>query len=138
MSEENVEVVREAWETFVRDGMHRVLADEGFAERYWTEDIVFEDPPEMPDRQTYHGREGVAESLRHFAGAFGQLEIDPVEYLDAGDSVVVICEVRGEGKGSGAPIKDQVAYVHEMRGRKSARIRIFASREQGLAAAGLD
>ena len=52
MSEENVEIVRDAWRAFIERGL------DGSA-GYYAEDSVIEALPEAPDRATRHGREGI-------------------------------------------------------------------------------
>lgn len=91
----------------------------------------------MPDRATYEGREGVRERDEHFAEIWGDLIIDPVEFIDAGEGVVVmVTSIRGRGKGSGAPVDSPTAFVDELRG-KIVRNRAFTSRSQALKAAGI-
>jgi ketosteroid isomerase-like protein len=134
MSQENVEIVRRAWEVYVDHGwMHDAVLDE-----YFTEDCVVEDYPEMPDRASYVGREGVRERDRHFAEIWGDFVIEPVEFIDGGSDVVVVTvAIRGHGIGSGAPIDAPTAFVTELRDGKVVRDRAFTSKSQALEAVGL-
>jgi signal transduction histidine kinase len=56
----------------------------------------------MPERAVYKGREGVRRRDEHFREVFGDLVINPVEFIDAGDDIVVtVVSIRGQGGGSG-------------------------------------
>ncbi len=46
--------------------------------------------------------------------------------------------MRGQGKGSGAPLDAEAVWVHELRAGKVARMRAFTTKAQALQAAGLE
>jgi ketosteroid isomerase-like protein len=131
MSDENVEIVRGAWRVVVDQGVEAAL-------QFFAEDCVLEDFPEMPDRAAYEGRDGVLEIDRHFREMWGELVQEPVEFIDAGDDLVIgVIAMRGRGAGSGAPLEAPAFWVHELRDGKLARMRAFTTREQAFEAAGL-
>jgi ketosteroid isomerase-like protein len=132
MSREDVEIVRQAWKAYSERGVDAVLD-------YFAEDCVCENLPEGPDSATaYAGREGVRERDELFAEIWGDLVIEPVEFIDAGEDVVVtVTSMRGRGKGSGAPFDAPIAFVTELRDGKVVRDRPFPSRDEALEAAGL-
>jgi ketosteroid isomerase-like protein len=131
MSQENVEIVRSAWNVFVTDGIEAVLP-------YFIEDCVLEDFPELPDHAVYHGKDGVRGIDRHFREMWGEFIQEPVEFIDAGDDLVVgVIAMQGRGKGSGAPMASEAFWVHEVRNGKLAHMRAFTTREQALEAAGI-
>ena len=130
-SRDNVEIARRAWKAYADHGIDGSLD-------YFAEDCVVEDFPDMPDRASYVGREGVRERDRHFAETWGDFVIEPQEFIDAGaDVVVVTVAIRGHGKGSGTPIDAPSAFVYELRDGKIVRDRAFTSKSQALEAAGL-
>ena len=66
------------------------------------------------------------------------LSQEPVEFIDAGeDLVVAVIAMRVQGKGSGAPLDAPAVWVHELRAGKIARMRAFTTKAQALEAAGL-
>jgi ketosteroid isomerase-like protein len=131
MSQENVEVVREAWKAFADRGI------DGAAE-YYAEGCIGEDVPELPDHGTYVGKEGLWQRYRNFTEMWGDLVWEPVEFLDAdGDVVVAVIAMRAHGRGSDAPVEIQAAFVYEVRDGKIVRDRAFTSESQALEAAGL-
>jgi ketosteroid isomerase-like protein len=92
----------------------------------------------MPDRAVYKGREGVRRRDEHFREVFGDWVINPVEFIDAGDDIVVtVVSIRGQGGGSGAPVDAPTAFVSEFRGGKVVRDRAFRTRSEALEAGGL-
>jgi ketosteroid isomerase-like protein len=131
MSQENVELVRRAWQAYRDHGMDAAVG-------YFAEDCVIEDLPEMPDRATYMGGEGLRERDRHFAEVWGDYVIEAVDFIDGGrDVVVAIASLHGYGRGSGAPLDTHVGFVYELRDGKIIRDRAFTSKGQALEAVGL-
>ncbi len=130
MSQENVEIIRRAWKAYADHGI------EGAAE-YFAEDGVIEDFPDLPDRTTYVGREGLVERNRHFIEVWGDFVIEPVEFIDAGDLVIVVWEIHGHGTASGAPVDSPGVFVYELRDGMVVRDRAFTSKSKALAALGL-
>ncbi len=131
MSQENVEIVRRAWEAYISRGFEATLD-------FWAEDCVWEDFPEQPDAGVHVGWEGVAEAVEQFTQAWIDLSFEPVEVIDAGgDLVVAVIAYRGRGRGSGAPLDARVTWLYEVRNGKVDRARTFTSKQQALEAAGL-
>jgi ketosteroid isomerase-like protein len=84
------------------------------------------------------GREGVREIYRHFRQMWGDFVQEPVEFIDAGDDLVVtVVAMRGRGKSSGAPLDAQAVWVGEYRAGKIARSQAFTTKAEALEAAGL-
>jgi ketosteroid isomerase-like protein len=132
MSQENVEIVRKAWQAYNDAGI------DGYLD-YIADDCVSEDVPELPDGAIYQGREGGRERERHFRETWGDWDWEPVEFIDAGDGVVVVVmTMRAHGRGSGTPVEVHGAFVYEVRGGKIVSDRAFTSRSQALEAAGLE
>ncbi len=130
MSQENVEIVRRAWAAYGEGGWDAAVP-------FFADDCVVEDFPEMADREHYAGRAGLRERDRHFRESWGDFAIEPVELIDAGDSIVAVFTMHVRGRGSGAPLDVQAAFVYELRGDQIARDRAYSSKDQALEAVGL-
>jgi len=129
MSQENVELVRLGFELLER-------GDLAFFEEWTTPDLVIVQPPEVPDAKTYEGRTAVAKAWEDWPSQWEDFRLDLVEVIDAGgDAVVSVTRHRGRGRESGIEMDFQVFYVHRLRQGKLARMEMFFSREQALAAA---
>ena len=131
MSQENVELVREAWRVFSEQGIEAVIG-------YYAQGCSVEALPQAPDRETRKGWDGLRERNRTFSEPLGDLDWKPVEFIDAADNVVVaVLAMRGRGESSGVPIDARIAFVYELREGKIVRDRPFTSRSEALEAAGL-
>ena len=126
MSEENVELARNAWTA------------EGFTGLF-DEHIVMDSRanrvPDLPAILT--GRDAAIEAFHHYWGTWEEYTIDPEEFIDAGQSVVVVIRERGRGKGSGVPVERQHFQLWTFRQGRIVRWESFADRASALEAAGL-
>ena len=131
MSQENVEIVRRAWQAYVSGGVEATFD-------FWTEDCVFEEFPEMPESAVYVGRNRLSEAAEHFTEMWSDLEFEPVEFIDAGENLVIaVVAYRGRGVASGAPLDALASWLYEMRDGRVSRARSFTTKQQALEAAGL-
>ncbi len=128
MSQENVKVVEDALGRFVATG-----------EPPWDairEDVEVRDH-DMMDASEYHGHAGFARWMEDWSAAWSEESIEPEEFIDADDRVVVFIRQRTTGHGSGVALEREDAMVFEISDGKIARLDYFNSREQALKAVGL-
>jgi ketosteroid isomerase-like protein len=128
MSAENVEIVRRATEEYlVKGGLDfTILAD----------DVEIHDH-DILDGREYRGQRGFVRWLEDWGEAWERWTVEPVEYLDAGDKVVLVFRMVAKGRGSGLELDRLDTLVYEFRDGKAVRLDYFNNREEGLAAAGL-
>ena len=131
MSQENVELVRQANEAFNRGDIEGVLT-------YYAEDAEFEDLMNAPDLpRVVRGIEGVRQVLMAWVQAFDEFRAEIAEYIDAEDHVVCVTDYYGKSR-EGLTIQLRTGDVVEIRDGKFARVTIgYESREQALEAVGL-
>ena len=127
MSQENVELAKSGMESA-----------EAFIELL--DDFVVRDNREyslidFPDVEV--GKPALIKFLRQFWGAFEDYSLTAREMVDAGQSVGVLFDERGRGKGSGVPLGGTWAQVQTFRKRRISRMEAFRSRKGGLDALGL-
>jgi ketosteroid isomerase-like protein len=124
---ENEALVRRTYERWNDEGP-RVLESLG------TESIELHDPPQMPDSRIYRGKAGVLARLEEVAEAVGgrYAYIDEVQAV--GDQVLVALTWRVDAS-RGSPILGEVIHLVRLEDGKIARMRVFLSREEALAAA---
>jgi uncharacterized protein len=131
MSQENVELVRGMCEAFLAGDVAAAL-DVLHAEVIWHGTIGG-----IEEGRTAHGHneviEGFMESLRDWESH--SLEIE--DYLDAGDSVVVLWHEVGRGKRSGVEVETRTAVVYTVRDKEVIEVQGYMDRRQALQAAGL-
>jgi ketosteroid isomerase-like protein len=131
MSQENVEIVKEFTRSF-EEGDRDAWRD------YFAPDVVWDtSASSMPSAGVFHGHEGMERFFRDWLGTWRDYEITPREYLDAGDSVVLVFRQRGTGRESGVQIERDFFGVYDLRETKVVRYHQYESREEALEAAGL-
>jgi ketosteroid isomerase-like protein len=131
MSQENVELVRQANEAFNRGDIEGVLA-------YYAEDAEFADLMNAPDLpQVVHGLQGVRQVIMAWVQAFDEFRAEIAEYIDAEDHVVCVTDWYGKSR-DGLTIQLRTADVVEIRDGKFVQVTIgYQSRQDALEAAGL-
>jgi ketosteroid isomerase-like protein len=129
MSQENVEIVKEAHQRFTETG-------EPIWERVDAETEVFD--YDIPDaRNPYRGVQGITEWLADFAEAWDNYAMELERVIDVGDRVVSLFRIRAVGAGSGVPVERGDAMVWTFRDGKLARLDYFNDQGQALEAVGL-
>jgi uncharacterized protein len=131
MSQENVEVVRRAYEAF--------QAGE-FTEMLGLLDPNFEIMPakEFPGgRRVYHGHEGFLEFLGEWFDPWDECSIELEELIDAGDAVITVEHHVGRRMETGAEVAQQVSDIWTIKGEALVACRIFLDKREALEAAGL-
>jgi ketosteroid isomerase-like protein len=99
------------------------------------DDIVWEEDPEWPDRETWHGRDEV---LRGFGARLESTTITPtIEYVVEGEErVLVMMHWVAEGHGSGAVADLHVGVVYDFEGDLVKRARFFLDQDRAREAFG--
>ncbi len=72
-----------------------------------------------------------------WSAAWSSFTMDPERFIDAGEYVVVIVQMKATGAASGIEIERQDGMVYRVRDAKVSRLDYFNSAEQALKAAGL-
>ena len=124
---EDVETLRGAYQAFNEGGVEAIL------ERLAPEFQV-RDRESSPDRETRFGKEGIKELFDSYMEAFDVLRLEPEEFTEAGDQIVVSLHQRIRGKGSGAEVVGHIAHVWTMHGGAAHRLRVFGDKKGALKA----
>jgi len=136
MSQENVELVRRAYETFNEGGPEAAIAAGG-----WSPDIVFDfSPSEIPGLGVYRGQDEVRAFFEEdWFGAFpfGEWEIVLDELVDHGDQVVAVHHQRGVGASSGVAAELAQGIIYTLRDGEIVRAEVYGDPKKALEAAGL-
>jgi ketosteroid isomerase-like protein len=132
MSHENVEVVKRGFAALA-EGLDFETAVADFVH----EEVVVRRQPPLPDSGIATGPEGLLEVIAEWLEDFDDFEMSGVEYIDAGDEVVVTVSQRARGAASGVPVTGTYWFVFEVAAGKVTRLDMYASREQALEAVGL-
>ena len=131
MSQENLEIVRNAFDAFTRDDIQGVL-------RLCDEDIVITQPPELPGvSPQQRGHSGVLEAFSIWPEQWDDYRIEILRIADSGDYVVVTARTGGRGKQSGVEVEMDFTFVFTVVDEKIVEMQIFMREDQALEAAGL-
>ena len=123
-----MQTLRRAYQAFNEGGV------EAFLERLAPEFQV-RDRDSSPDRAaTRYGKEGIKELFASYMEAFDALRLEPQEFIEAGDRIIVSLHQHVRGKGSGAEVVGNIAHVWTMRGDAPFRLQIFGDKESALRA----
>jgi|SRR5215207_6400866 ketosteroid isomerase-like protein len=130
MSQENVEIVRQAFERLNRGDVDGVieLCDEAFvidmSERVFNPDV-------------YHGHDGIRRFYEGVVDAWEHYEWNVEDALTAQDAVVAMLHCLGHGRGSGLEIDWRVAWIWTVRDGRATSLRFYRDRDRAVEAVGL-
>ena len=113
---ENVDALKRGYEAFAQGDIETIRS-------LWAEDIRWEGPNSdtgIPGSGIYEGADNVLGMLGEFAQAFDQVSVAPDEFIDGGDTVVVLGHTEGTPKG-GSQVKVPFAHIWRMSGGKVNR-----------------
>jgi ketosteroid isomerase-like protein len=115
MAENHVEIMRNVYGNLAKGDLPAVLATFD-AEIHWTEAEGF------PYGGVYTGPEEVAEKVFMRLGTeWDGFSVQPAEFVDAGDKVVVMGKYRGTYKATGKDIDAHFAHVWTLRNGKAVK-----------------
>jgi uncharacterized protein len=110
VSAENVQVLRDGYAAFARGDVPAVMAA-------FDESIVWNTPASLPFGGTYEGHAGVGGFFAQLPSHWTDLSVEPEEFIDGGDTVVVIVRLRGTA--AGGTLDSQAVHLWRMRDGKA-------------------
>jgi ketosteroid isomerase-like protein len=132
MSQENVELVRTAMESFNLEGVDAI------AEQI-DPDFETTTPASLSvEPDTYRGPEGVRRWFDAWEGTMDEVRFDVDELVDAGDRVVAVSRMVARSHTTGLELEQAVALVWTLRDGRAVRLDPFATREEALRVVGLE
>jgi ketosteroid isomerase-like protein len=97
-------------------------------------DVEFHPAEITPDRESLRGRDAVIDRLETLVAEFGSVTLEPREFIEVDDeTVVVVLDVRGRGRASGAETEMTLAYVLRGRDGRAMSMHAFFDRDEALA-----
>ena len=129
MSQQNVEIVRRAFDAFnARDGDELVSL--------CAEDCEWRPFRAQLEGIVYRGHEGVRQFLSDIDDDWEAFRIDALEFHDRGERLAVIGRVCARGRGSSMEIDSIAGFVHELEQGQIRRVTSHSDAEAALKAAG--
>src|SRR6188472_4398723 len=130
MSQENVETVKRSLEAFEQGGLDASL-------RFYDPEVTWEEAQDEPEAETYRGHDGVRALAEKWLEPFDDLRIEPYEFIDAGEAVVMPYRFRGRERSSGTDITAPETWVFWLRNGKISEVREYRHKAEALEAVGL-
>ena len=112
MSADNVETVRTAYAAFMR-------GDLGAVAEQLAEDAEWETPESLPLGGLVRGRDAVIGNFAQIPSYWSSFSVEPEEYIDAGDHVVVTGVQRASGPGGS--FESRYLHLFKLSGGKVVR-----------------
>ena len=85
----------------------------------------------------HRGHDEVRRFMEDMREPFEEVMVEPDEWFDHGDRIVVFLRIRARPRGSDAIAENRVGHLWTMRDGKAIRCETFPRREEALEAAGL-
>ena len=143
MSQEDVEVVRSTFEPF--DGVNLAAID-------WSTEVVREAlgrayspeievttlaiPLGLDVSDSYRGLDGVVEYVRTWLEPFSEYHVENLDYVDAGECVLVPSRQWGIGTESGARVELELTTLYKVQDGRITRVHQYDTMDEALEAAG--
>jgi ketosteroid isomerase-like protein len=131
MSQSDIENLRARYEAVTRGDRAAVYRDvqPGF---------TLKTPEQFPNAGTYHGSEEATRFVTEFWAPHEEVIVEPEEFFENADQIVVFLLARLRPKGSSAFLESRVANLWTFREGRPIRCEWFPHRDQALAAAGIE
>ena len=131
MSQENVELLRRCFAIANERGVD--AAADAFG-HLLDDEFGLEEATDMPDRDSYQGKDAFIANMKKLEQDFDQLRIQPLEFVDLGEKLVVVVSMAGRGRASGAPVELTFAQLWTLREGKAVSLHDYASKAEALEA----
>lgn len=141
MPQSNLELVRAQWAPFT--GLDAVAVDWGAEPArsvllsVAASDIELNWSTTWAGERHYRGHDGLVQSFKDWIEPFSEYRAEPIDFIEAGDRVLVPNRQWGVGKTSGVPVEIEVTWVYTFRDGQVTRIDEYDSLEEARAAAGV-
>ncbi len=88
--------------------------------------------------ELYEGYEGLTRWRADVEDVWESYRVEPEEFFEGDDVVVVFTRERGRGKGSRVVVDRPIAFLFRLRANKVSEIRLYVDRKRALRDAGLE
>jgi ketosteroid isomerase-like protein len=130
MSQENVEIVRAAFDAWNRGDFDAWI-------RAWDEQAEFYPLRAQLEGGAYRGHDGLRRFIDEMVEEWDEVRFEVDEIRDAGEQMVGFGRMRARGRASGVDIDVPLGVVGAVRGERIAYARFFSDPAAAVEAAGL-
>jgi uncharacterized protein len=129
MAADNVEIVRRALDAFSAGDADTFVS-------LTTPDLQWRTGLGAVEGEIFLGHEGVRTYFARLAGAWDAFRFVADEYVDLGETVLVLGHLEGRGRGGGVPVTSPVGAVWDLRDGGIWRLRAYLDQDEARAVAG--
>jgi ketosteroid isomerase-like protein len=127
---QNTDTLKQGYEAFGRGDIDGVFED-------WHDDIKWEGGnSDLPAGGDYEGKEAIAGAFGELGQAWDGLKVTPDEFVEDGDTVVVLGHTEGTGKETGQSVDSPFVHIYRFEDGKVKRIQILTDTLTGARALG--
>ena len=131
MSEENVEIAKQAMDAFMRRDLDAY--DDLFTQDFeW-----FPALPSTVEGGGYLGRGGIDKYFGEINDTWEEFRVIAEDYRDLGGRLLMLGRIEGRGRGSGVQVDAQLGAVWDFRDGRISQARVYLDHGEALRAAGL-
>jgi ketosteroid isomerase-like protein len=130
MLQADIETLRNGYEAFSR-------GDWDSPTRFAHPEFELQTADRVVNPGTYRGPEEVRRFFEDQFEPFEEVVVEPQEFFERGDQIVVFVLTRLRPTGSSAVVENRIGHLWTMREGKALRLQVFPRREDALEAAGL-
>jgi uncharacterized protein len=128
---QNVNLARRGYEALAAGDLEQVL-------ELLDPDVSVEVHTGRPDLpEMLHGHAGFLENLKGLTEVFEDIEIEPEEFIDLDENLVVPIYTAGHGRVSGIKVENRVVHIWTIRDAKVTRFRVYGTKQEAFEALGL-
>ena len=129
--EENIELIRRAYDAFNRRDLEPLLA-------MMHPDFELDFSRSVgPEPGVYTGEDGMRRLFETYWEAFEEISLQPEEFIGASDVTIAIVHARGRGRGSGIKVDARGPHMWSFREGKIVGFALFQELSEALEAANL-
>ena len=117
---ENLDTIQRGYQAYGQGDL------DGAAET-WSDDIRWEGPgsTDLPGGGTHEGKDAVKEVLQDIPNHWDDFAVEPDEWIEDGDTVIVLGHNTGTPKGGGDQIKTPFVHIWRFEGGKASRVQLL-------------
>ena len=132
MSQENVEIVREAYVAFNQAGVSNDFAS--YVRKVWDPDCEYH---AVEEYEPIRGHDALIRWNERWFEPWETFQAEVEEVIDAGGAVFSAISVRARGRESALEVTERLFHVSTVRGDRMLRMMEYNDRAEALEAAGL-
>ena len=127
---QNTDTLKQGYEAFGRGDIDAVFEN-------WHDDIKWEGGnSDIPAGGDYEGKEAIGGAFGELAEAWDGLKVIPDEFVEDGDTAVVLGHTEGTGKATGQSVDSPFVHIYRFEDGKVKRIQILTDTLTGARALG--